>query len=97
MIYAYVLVPILTLLLGGTGGYFLGRYQNSLLNKIRTLEEQRRGEPKTEPTVIAGAYQPPAPVSTAPDNRSVGLVESKTPELLDWESQQAIEKEALGR
>jgi membrane protein YqaA with SNARE-associated domain len=42
MIYALILGPILALLLGGVGGYYLGRYQVQLVDKIRTLEGQSR-------------------------------------------------------
>jgi uncharacterized protein YprB with RNaseH-like and TPR domain len=94
--YAIILAAVLGLLGGGTLGYFLGRYQSQLVNEIRTLKEQGRQEPKPEPvkpTVVAGAYQPPKEVSTSTDKKhGAGLVETKTPELLDWENKQEIEK-----
>jgi hypothetical protein len=98
MTYAYVLVPILALLLGGVGGYFVGRYQVALLNKIRTLEGQSRELPPEpeKPTVLMGAYEPPREISSVPDKRAAGLVEAKTPELVEWESKQAVNKEVLG-
>jgi hypothetical protein len=96
MIYEIILAAILGLLGGGTLGYLLGRYQSQLVNEIRTLKEQGRQEPAPEPekpTVVAGAYQPPKEVSTSVDTkRGAGLVETKTPELLDWENKQEIEK-----
>lgn len=89
-IYEIILVGVLGLLIGGALGYLLGRYQNSLVNEIRTLREQGREEPKPEPekpTVTAGAYQPPREVSTSADKKQgAGLVETKTPERLDWEN-----------
>lgn len=95
MIYEIILAAILGLLGGGTLGYLLGRYQSHLVNEIRTLKEQSRQEPAPEPekpTVIAGAYQPPKEVSTSVDKKhKAGLVETKTPELLDWENRNEIE------
>jgi hypothetical protein len=82
----YFLAAVLGLLVGGTLGYFLGRYQSQLVNEIRTLKEQGRQEPKPvpeKPTVIAGAYQPPKEVSTSIDKKhKAGLVETKTPRAL---------------
>jgi hypothetical protein len=95
MNYALLLVPVFTLLLGGVGGYYLGRYQSHILDKIRTLEEQRR-EPASKPTITMGEYSAPKPVSTAPDNRAVGLVETKTPERVQYETTEAIEREGRG-
>lgn len=94
MNYVSILVYILTFCAGGIGGYYAGRYTRGLMNEIRTLKEQRR-EPTPEPTITAGAYTPPKAVSTAVDNSPVGLVESKTPERMAFEQDQAIEKEAL--
>lgn len=95
-IYEIVLVGVLGLLGGGALGYLLGRYQNSLVNEIRTLKEQGRQEPKpepTKPTVIAGAYQPPREISTSADSKQkAGLVETKTPERLSWENDNELVK-----
>jgi hypothetical protein len=88
--YAIILATLLGIFGGGTLGYFLGRYQSQLVHKIRTLEGQAREEPKPEPekpTVTAGAYAPPREVSTSIDKKQgAGLVETKTPERLDWEN-----------
>jgi hypothetical protein len=93
--YAIILAAVLGLFGGGTLGYLLGRYQSQLVNEIRTLKEQGRQEPEPEPekpTVVAGAYQPPREVSTSVDKKhKAGLVETKTPELLDWENKNALE------
>lgn len=90
-----VLVLCGLVVFAGIGGYYLGRYQSRLVNEIRTLREGRQ-EPKPvpeKPTVVAGAYQPPKEVSTSVDKKhGAGLVETKTPELLDWENKQEIEK-----
>lgn len=98
MNYAAILVFILTLCASGIGGYYVGRYQGSLIDKIRTLEQQGRKPEPEKPVVLMGeSYQPPRQVSTAPDTKRVaGLVETKTPERLDWETTQAIENESRG-
>lgn len=95
MIYEIVLAAVLSILAGGVGGYYLGRYQTQLVDKIRTLEGQAK-EPAPvpeKPVVTGGAYQPPKEVSTSVDNkRGAGLVETKTPERLSWENDNEIAK-----
>lgn len=97
MTYALILVPILTLLLGGCVGYYLGRNQATLLDRIRELEAGQKKPKPEKPTVIMGAYTPPTSLPSPDMKRAAGLVETKTPELLEYERQQAIEKEVLGR
>jgi hypothetical protein len=96
MIYVVISIVLLGFICGGLVGYLLGRFQASLVDKIRTLKEQGRQEPTPEPekpVVAGGAYQPPREVSTSTEKkRGAGLVETKTPELLDWENKQEIEK-----
>lgn len=91
---ALFLVPGFALLVGGGLGYLLGRYQSQLLDKIRILEEQGR-KPKAEPAITLGVYEKPKPISG--EDKKVGVAEPKTPQQLDWESEQQIEKVALGR
>lgn len=91
MQYVLAVSSLLTLAIG----YLAGRYQAELLNKIRTLEGQARVEQVT-PTVTKGVYDVPAPKTSPDAKRKVGIVEAKTPELLEWERQQEIEKKALG-
>jgi hypothetical protein len=93
MNYALILVPLFTLLLGGTGGYYIGRYHVALLDKIRTLQGQARAE--QAPTVTMGEYSPPHDINET--DMPIGLVEAKTPQRVEWEAEQAIEKEGLGR
>lgn len=101
MINALVLgIGAVVCLATGVVGYLLGRYQSDLIDKIRTLEEQSREKPlePEKPTVAGGAYQPPNEVSNTPSKeRRAGLVETKTPQLLEWENDNNIEKQALGR
>jgi hypothetical protein len=95
MIYEIILAAVLGLLCGGIGGYYLGRYQDGLIDKIRTLEGQSREEPKPEPAkpvVTGGAYQPPHEFSTSDSKQKAGIVETKTPELLSWENDNELAK-----
>lgn len=92
---AFILVYLAMFFIGCAGGYLVGRNQSKLLDKIRTLQEQAR-EPKPEPvqpTIVGGAYQPPKPVSTAVDSKQgAGIVESKTPQQLEWENRNEMAK-----
>jgi len=96
MNYVLLGIYIASVLAAGIAGYFIGRYQTNLLEQIRTL--QNRPVPETplepeKPTVVGGAYQPPREVSNAPDKkRTAGIVEPKTPQQLDWESQEELRK-----
>ena len=94
MNYETILATILGILLGGVSGYSLGRYQSKLLEKIRMLQEQANQpivEPE-KPIVAGGAYQPPKISSSSDDNKRAGLVETKTPERLDWENKVELSK-----
>lgn len=95
MVYALILGSFCMLVGIGALGYSMGRYQASLLDKIEKLADPARGvmaEP-VKPTVTGGAYQQPKEISTTPEKkRGAGLVETKTPELLDWENKQEFEK-----
>lgn len=92
----FIIIPVLAFIVGSAVGYLLGRYQASLLDKIQTLEAGQDVEAPPAPTVILGSYRPPSEVSTAPDERPAGLVETKTPQRIEWEQEQAIEKEGRG-
>lgn len=93
VIYVLILGGFCLVVAIGVGGYFVGRFQTQLVDKIRTLEgKQREVPPEPEkPAVTGGAYQPGRAISTAIDKkRSAGLVETKTPQQLDWESQNEL-------
>lgn len=79
------------MLIGGGIGYFVGYKQNQLTDKLRTLYGYRDEEVPT-PTVTMGEYKPPQDVGET--NSATGLIESKTPERLEWEASNAIDKEA---
>lgn len=82
------------ILCGIVSGYLVGRYQAQLIDKIRTLQESRE-EPPEEPVVTMGAYEPKVFLPQS-DDRPVGVIESKTPERVAFETEQAIEREARG-
>lgn len=92
-IYVLLSVSITTLVVGGIVGYVLGRYQAGLLEQIRTLQARPAEEPPKpeKPTVTGGAYQPPKQISnTVKKSQKAGLVETKTPEQLDWENRNEL-------
>lgn len=100
MIWLYIFVPFACLVIGVAGGYALGYFHSTLLNKIRTLAEQVSNKPEPEeplpepatPSVIGGEYQPPLPPAAtnlvANTRQKAGLSDTKTPELLEWEEQE---------
>lgn len=86
---AYLLVPILTLLLGGIGGYFLGRYNGILIDKITLLEKITEVAP--EPSITMGEYTPPTEVSET--DSPIGIAETKTPQRVEFEYEQETERQ----
>lgn len=96
MTYVFILVPIFTLCLGGGVGYYLGRNEATLIAQIRALETNQKKPAPEKPTVIMGDYAPTTSIASPDKKRAAGLVETKTPELLEWERQQAIEKQVRG-
>lgn len=87
-----VLIFVASLVLAGVLGYCLGRYQATLIRRIHELEEATPYEP--EPIVTMGAYEQPRELNET--DAPVGLVESKTAQRLEWESEQRTEKEGRG-
>ena len=88
-----VLIFVGALVLTGVLGYLLGRYQAALIKRIHDLEEATPYEP--EPVITMGAYDKPKEIGET--DAPVGIAESKTPQRVEWESEQSIEKEGLGR
>lgn len=101
MEYAPIFVSAcLGLLLGGGLGFVLGRYIWSLLDEIEMFKLKDK-EPKPfveKPTITMGVLDPPRSIGNTGDkSTSFGIVESKTPELLDWERNEEIKKQVLGQ
>lgn len=90
---AAVLYPAITLVIGGIGGYFLGLFHANLTDKIRTLGEQPKEEVK--PIITMGEYERPTTRTTT--DSPVGLVETKTPQLVEFEAEQETERLGLGQ
>lgn len=100
MIYTAILISsCLGVVLGTVIGFVFGRYVWHLLSEIDALKALEK-EPKPfveAPTVTMGVLDPPRSIGNTGNNRTAGIVETKTPELLDWEQQEAIKKKVLGQ
>jgi len=95
MNYALLSISIIGVLAAGIVGYFLGRYQANLLEQIHTLRKnQAQPAPEPEkPVVVGGAYQPPRETSNTVDTkRAAGIVDTKTPQQLEWENKNELAK-----
>ena len=90
---ALLLACIVSMGVIGVGAYLLGRYQAHLLDKIRTLGEQPKEEVK--PVITMGEYERPKTLTTT--DSPVGLVETKTPQLVEFEAEQETERLGLGQ
>lgn len=101
MLYAQILIAACSgLLIGGSLGFVLGRYIWNLLDTIEMFKLKGK-EPKPfieKPTVTMGVLDPPRSIGNTGDKaKTFGIVESKTPELLDWERNEEIKKQVLGQ
>lgn len=94
MNYAIILALSLGMVCTGVLGYLLGRNHSQLVAKIRELENRPVAEPKPEPTkpaIAGGAYQPPKEISNSADKKpGAGIVETKTPQQLEWENKNEL-------
>jgi hypothetical protein len=88
-----VYLPLATLVLGGISGYLMGRYQAALIDRIRTLEGQSR-EVTPAPSVTMGVLTPPREVGET--DAPIGIAEAKTPQRVEWESEQETERQGRG-
>jgi hypothetical protein len=91
MNYALLCIISLSILCAGIAGYFIGRYQTILLQKIQTLEGQTREV--VEPAVTMGVLTPPKAISTS--DAPVGIAEAKTPQRVEYEAEQETERQGL--
>jgi hypothetical protein len=91
MIYVFVLGGFCLFMAVGIGGYYVGRYEAQLINEIKKLQSRELPPEPEKPTVTGGAYQPPRDVGSIADKKQgAGLVETKTPERLDWENKNEL-------
>lgn len=91
MNYALLTIISLSILCSGGAGYFMGRYQATLLQKIQALEGQDREV--AEPAVTMGILTPPREVSES--DAPVGIAETKTPQRVEYEAEQETERQGL--
>lgn len=96
MPYATVLLPTITLLLGGVIGHYIGREQSRLIDTIQSVLQRTEKPPENLPAITMGEYVEPREISNVVDDTPVGLVESKTPQRVEWETSQKIDKEVRG-
>lgn len=90
---ASILAAMLCICAGLIGGYLMGFYSRSIKDKLSASQIPVIDiEP---PAVVGGALQPPKRYGDVDDNSPTGLVETKTPQRLDWEAEQAREHEGL--
>lgn len=71
--------------------FILGYRMRDIKDSIEQLKN-KLNEKQTAPTVTMGAYAPKTGTSNVSDGR-VGLVSAKTPQLLQWEADQKLERE----
>lgn len=69
----------------------MGRYQAALIDKIRQLENNPVELPK--PTITMGVLEPPQQLNET--DAPVGLVETKTPQRIEFEVEQETERQGL--
>lgn len=90
-----VLSLLIVLCIGEVIGFLVGRNQHKLEYKIAQLSLPK--EPEVKPSVSGGAYEPPKDYFNTDDTTPTGLVEVKTPQQVEFEAEQRIEKQVLGR
>lgn len=93
---AYVLIVLVITLSFGGICYSLGLYTHTLKATVaRYRAEPIKNEPL--PAVTLGSYIP-VNQNAAGNSRDelIGIVDSKTPQRLEWESSNAIEREGKG-
>lgn len=76
-------------------GYLLGLHESKLVRKIRDLQNKKPSPPVAKPTITTGEYDNVDEYYT--DTTSlVGLIEAKTPERMEFEAMERIEREGRG-
>jgi len=76
-------------------GYLVGYEHRVFKDQISKLQKEKPVEPDIGFTM--GDYKPANEQARVNQDGEVGLVEPKTPERISWETDNSIEKEALGR
>lgn len=90
-----MILALVALLIGELTGYFVGRKHSDMLHRLEVLAELK-ANPKEKPTITMGELEPPKAYFSPEEKRKVGLVETKTPQQVEWEAEQKTEKEGRG-
>jgi len=93
---AYVLVYLLIVLISCAASYWLGFYTHTLKDTISGLKASKTAVHAPEPSITMGQYMPANENAEGSNTAPVGIAESKTPQRIDFETTNAIEKEGRG-
>lgn len=91
-----IYILLASTLIGIILGYVSGYYTRSLRDAIIHLEAERDAPVVETPTITMGTYSPANPYAANTSAAPVGIAQSKSPQLVEFETEQAIEKRALG-
>lgn len=82
---------LLALFVVGCSLFFIvGLLYNKLVSRLEELISQIESDPTSYPTVTMGMYEPKTSLSDSAG--SVGLVNSKSPQLVEFEEQEQLRK-----
>jgi apolipoprotein N-acyltransferase len=81
----------IALLVAFVMGAFLGYAYRDIKENLKNLKKQLL-EKANPPAISMGAYKTPKPTSSPTDAR-IGLVDAKTPQRMEWEASQKLERQ----
>jgi hypothetical protein len=84
-----LILILLLFVIAGIFFFYIGVHIQDLNKKLDDLL-RRTVEKEPEPVITMGAYEPETGLST--DNSPTGLVTAKSPQLVEWEEQEAVRK-----
>jgi len=85
------LVVLLAVLMGFCAGYFY----RDLRDRLDSIENKMKEKP-VDLGVTLGGYGPVNEYSRTNQDGVVGIVETKTPQRVEWDAQEALRREARG-
>lgn len=90
------MINVLVLIIAFGVGIYIGMVIRDLKDRIKTVENKLKTK---QPDVGAtrGNYAPVNEYTHTNQDSAVGIVETKTPQRLDWEAQQDLAREARGQ
>lgn len=89
------MINILVFLLSVFLGFVIGYYHRDIVERVKLLEERSKEKPVELGTTL-GEYGPVNEFSRTNQDGPVGLVETKTPQRIEWEAQESLRREARG-